>query len=135
MPGVLNLTDVLQLVVNSLNQRPLAEHQFIPEPHEPILHILADFGQECEALRKEDIVQGLGNIPPVAKELTKQPLGERGHRFSVVNMPWCQAKGQEFSLVIDHQMELEAVEPAYRRLAPCGPTGKDPVGLNPAIMT
>ena len=78
MPGVLNLADVLQLVVDRLNERPFAEKQLIPPPHEPILHVLADFGQEFESLSKEGIVQGLGNIAPITKELAESRWGELG---------------------------------------------------------
>ena len=43
VPGVLNLTDVFQLIVHSLNQGALAQEQFVPEAHHTILHVLPDF--------------------------------------------------------------------------------------------
>ena len=135
MASMLNLTDILQLIVNRLNESPFAEEQLIPPPHQPILHVLADFGQEFEPLGKEHIVQRLGNIPTVPKELPKQLLGEGWHRLAVVDIAWSQAKGQEFPLIIDDQVEFEAIEPAHRRLAPGGPAGEHLVRGDAAVVT
>ena len=105
---MLNLTDILQLIVNRLNESPFAEEQLIPPPHQPILHVLADFGQEFEPLSKEHIVQRLGNIPTVPKELPKQLLGEGWHRLAVVDIARSQAKGQEFPLIpTPHQQGVD----------------------------
>jgi hypothetical protein len=75
MPGVLDLADILQLVVAGLDEGSFAEEGLVPEAHEAIVHVLADFGQECEALGPEHSVQRLRDIAPVSKELAKEPFG------------------------------------------------------------
>src|SRR5262249_50521191 len=44
------------------------------------------------------------------------------------------AKREPCSLIVDDQMECAAVEPAPRRLAPCGPLCTDPVGLATTVL-
>jgi hypothetical protein len=50
-------------------------------------------------------------------------------------MTWRELKGQAFPLVIDDEMQFEAIEPAPGRLAPRGPACEYLVGGNAAVMT
>ena len=45
--------------------------------------------------------------------------------MAIIDVARRQGKGQQLSLVIDDQVELEAIEPADRRLAACCASGKD----------
>jgi len=47
--------------------------------------------------------------------------------MSVINVARRQAKGYYFALIIDDQVQLEAVEPAHGGLASCGSPSKHPV--------
>jgi hypothetical protein len=99
------------------------------------LHVFAYFGEEFEPLRPEYIVQHLGNIAPIPEELAKEPLDESGDRAAVIDIPWSELKGQEFSLIIDAEMQFEAKEPAHGRLAPHRPAIDDLMNGNAAVMT
>ena len=77
-----------------------------------MLHVLADFGQEFEALRKERVVQRLGNIAAIAQQVPKEPLAQRGHWLPVVDLAWRQAKREQFAFVVHNQVEFEAIKPA-----------------------
>ena len=53
MPTVLNLADVLQLVIDRLDQRPLPQHQLLPQRHQAVFHVLADLGHQFQTLRMQ----------------------------------------------------------------------------------
>jgi hypothetical protein len=77
----------------------------------------------------------LGGIAPITEELTKEPFGQSGDGASVIDMAWRELKCQQLPLIIDNEMEFEAIEPAHRGLAPSSPALEDLVGGKPAIMT
>ena len=107
----------LMVSISDRFRRTLPQEQFVPEAHHAILHVLADFRQQFEALGQERIMQGLGNIAAITKELAKEPVYEGRHRLPVVHMAWRQPKREEFSFIIHDEMQFEAIEPAHRGLA------------------
>src|SRR5262249_26162480 len=66
-----------------------------------MLPILADFRQECEPLGEERIVQCLGNIAAIAKELAEESQHESWDWLPVIDVPWRQPKGEEFACIVD----------------------------------
>ena len=90
MPSVRNLTDILQLIVHGLDERPFPQEQCVPEAHHTIFHVLPDFCEQFEPLAQEEIMQGLGDIAPVPKELATQPGGESLDGLTVVDIAWRQ---------------------------------------------
>jgi hypothetical protein len=135
MPRVLDLADVLQLVIDGLDQRSLPQEQFIPEAHHAILHVLADFRQELEPLGQEGIVECLGNIAAIAKELAEEPVHEARDGLPVVAMAWRQLKGEEVSFIVHDEMQFEAIELTHRGLAAGRKALKDLVRRNAMIVT
>ncbi len=61
------------------------------------------------------------------KGLAKEPTDQARNGTAVVGVARSAAEGEQFAAVVDDQMQLEAVEPAYRRLAAPGVHGKDAV--------
>ena len=53
MAGVLDLADILELVVDALDNRPLAEQELVGRPQDPLAHVLADLGNRRESLGRE----------------------------------------------------------------------------------
>jgi hypothetical protein len=56
MPHVLDLTDVLQLIINRLDQGSLAQHQMIEDRLQTVLHILPNLGDEFNILLFQDFL-------------------------------------------------------------------------------
>ena len=50
MAGMLDLTDVLELVIDRLDQRPFAEQELVRQRHQQVAHVLAQFGNEPQTL-------------------------------------------------------------------------------------
>lgn len=73
MTRVLDLANVLELVIDALDNGPFAQQQFVGQRHEPIAHILAQFGDEVKSLHDQEVFgQCLGDIAFIAEKLAKK---------------------------------------------------------------
>ena len=87
MAGMLDLTHILELIVDALDDGPLAEQQFVGEREQAPTHVLADFGDELDAvLDKQGFSQRFGDVAPVAKELAEEPPDEARNGLTVIDM-------------------------------------------------
>jgi len=121
--------------MNSLNDSAFPQHSLVKQRHKLVFHVPSESGDQLNFLSKEKLKQLLGDISLVAKELAKQALRHIRHRFSIVNVAWCEAEGKEFSLVIDNQMNLEAIEPTHCGLATFGCVSEDPMRMDTTVVT
>ena len=55
MPGVLNLRDVLELIMNSLNDGSFPHHELVEQRHEFILHVPLDSGNQLNSVIKQEL--------------------------------------------------------------------------------
>jgi len=134
MAGMLDLRNVLELVIDGFNDGSFAKKQFVRQRDQAVLHVLAQRGDQLKALCEQLFKQSFGDVAPVTEQLTEQVLAQQGNRFPVVDIAWGQVERQAFTPVIDHQMELEAIEPAHRCLSPFCETLEDLVALDPAVV-
>jgi len=134
MPCMLNLRDILQLVMNSLNDGSFSHHQLVKQRHKSVLHVPLDPGNQLDSLTKQEIKQILRDVSLVTKELTEYVFDHIRHRFSIIHIAWCEAKGKEFSLVIDNEMKLKAIEPSHCVLATLSHVREDSMRANPTVM-
>lgn len=78
--GVFDLRNVFELIVDCFNQRPLSEHQFVPQGNQPWLHVLAKGGDQLQALVPQLRKQGLRNVSLVAEKFSENPFGQVANR-------------------------------------------------------
>jgi hypothetical protein len=135
MTGMLNLRDVLELVIDSFNDGSLSEHELVGNRHQPVLHVLSNGCNNLQSLNKEFIEQSLRYVTFVCEELTKQPICHDRYRFSVIFIAWGQVETKDLSLIVDDQMELEAIEPTCGGLTTPSQTRKDPVSRDAQVVT
>jgi hypothetical protein len=102
MAGMLDLADVLELVVDALDDRPLAQQELVGGGQNALAHVLAYLGDQRDALGGEQLL---------------------GKRLGDV------------AAIVDHQVQLEAVEPAHRSLAPTRIDSKDAVLRDAGVVT
>lgn len=69
MPGVLNLTNVLQMVVDRLDQRVFAQHQLLLHQHQPALHVLPQRRDEFAALTHQPLESRFAATPAVLNQI------------------------------------------------------------------
>jgi hypothetical protein len=102
--SVLDLTDIFQLIVHALDQRPLAQQEFIEKWHQLVLHITLQFGNSlqtfCPSLLEQFLADGAAIAKPLAPEFTDQFLDGA----AVITMAWCEREGQQLALLVNDQM-------------------------------
>ena len=126
MARVLDLADVLELVVDGLDDRPLAQEQLVGHGQQAVAHVLAQLGDEVQTLARQELLgQRLGDVAPVAEELAEEAPDQAGNGAAVVDVARREAEGEQLAAVVDHQVQLEAVEPADRGLAAARIDAKD----------
>src|SRR5262245_29320402 len=80
-------------------------------------------------------MESLGNIATVAKELPLKACGESLDRLAVVDIARRQSKSQQFALIVDNEVQFEAIEPSHGGLASPGKPLKDFMGSNTVVIT
>ena len=134
MPGVLDLLDVLDLVVDGFDDGPLAQQQLIHERHQFVVHVLANLGDQLQAPLPELVKQSMGNVAAIADQLAGQTPSQLRYRFAIIRVAGGDPEGEQFALVVDDQVELETVEPAHRGFAAPGDVLEDFVAVNAALV-
>ncbi len=87
MAGMLDLADVLELVVDALNDRSLAQQELVGGGEDPLAHILAQLGDQQDALGREELLgERLGDVATVAKQLAEEAAHETGNLSAVIDV-------------------------------------------------
>ena len=94
MPRVLDLTDVLQLVVDRLNQGSLVQQDLIKDRQQPIPHILAVPRDQLQTLLAEQSLQPLRGVATIPYEFAGESFRQFRYRFAVIDIAWGQMKSQ-----------------------------------------
>lgn len=136
MSCMLNMTDILELIVDSLYDRSLAEHDFVMKVHERVLHVLLDFCDQVYVIHEKAFEEILADITPVGKDLSEKSLRKFlvFQRLTVIAVPWRELPLDDFPLVVDDQMKLESVEPSHRALSLLSPAFHGLVHVHPLDM-
>ena len=94
MASMFNLGDVLQLIINSFDNRAFSEQDFVREGHEFIFHIFLNLGNELKVLPKQEIKERLGNVAFITEELTPNPACHFGDWDAIIGISRGQFKGE-----------------------------------------
>jgi hypothetical protein len=84
---VLDLADVLELVNNRLDERPLAQQEPIGELEELLAHVLAQFGDEAQSVGEEEALgerRRDGALSPKRRPNSRRTKRGTGRRSSVL---------------------------------------------------
>jgi hypothetical protein len=125
---VFDLTDILELVMNRLDERPLAEQELVGQGEQSVLHVRAELRNQVQAvLDQERFGERRRDGALVPEQLPKEATDQAGQRTPVIQIARAQAEGEHFSTVVDHEVQFAAREPAHRRLAAAGVDAEDPM--------
>ena len=129
---MLYLRDVLQLVVDGLDDGPLAQQNLVLRTHEHVPHVVAHARDELYPVDEEHLEKSLADIAPVPAELALDVLHVAlvPERVAVIGIAWGNHEVEYFSAVVDDQVQLEAVEPAHGGLSFPGQTGESTVRVH-----
>ena len=126
MARMLNLTNVLEEIIDAFNNSPLAEQDFISHVHEFVLHVFLELRDKLNTVRIEFSKQRRGNVTPVGENLAKHFLCEFGddRPVPVIDITGSKAESYDFTLVVYGKMEFEAEKPTCTALTLPGKTIK-----------
>ena len=117
---------VLEQLVDTLDDVPLAEHDFVPHRHKLVLHVCPQPVHEVYALVEERLEEFFLDIPPVGKHFPVEVLGEHApHPFvPVVHVRPCEAECYDLARIVAQQVQLETVAPSHRAFPILGEPGE-----------
>ena len=127
---------VLEQFVDAFDDIPFPEHDFVPQGHEPVLHIGLETVYEVYSLVEECLEEFLLDITPVGEHLPVEELGEDAPHPSVpvVHVRPCQAEGYDLAGIIAQQVQLEAVAPSHRAFPVSGQSREHLVHVPPDVV-
>ena len=134
MPGVLDLLDVLDRIIEGFDEGALAQQQLIDHRHEFVAPILANFGDQPQTPIPSDLEKLLGNVAPIPDQPAGQTSGQLRDRPAIIDVAGGDLERQEFAPVVDHEMEFEAIKPAHGGFATPGDVLEDWVAMEAAIV-
>lgn len=118
MSRMFNLRNILELVNDGLDNGAVAGEQLVTQAHQAVLHMAFRLGKELNAVGlKKGLSQWMRDIAPVGKDFAEQVLEQLRHGFTVIHIAWSQGEIEQFSTLIDYQMQLETKEPINRGFA------------------
>lgn len=127
---------VLELVVYRFYNGSLSKKDLVPHAHQHIFHVVPDTGDQMQALVEEHFHKFFRDIPLVAVQATEYFLQYIAllQRCPVVLAGPGDHKVEQFPLIVDHDVELEAVEPPHCRPARIGNVLEHFVGIDALVV-
>ncbi len=99
VPGLLNLIDVLESIIDSFNKSSLPEEDTV-DHQEPRFYVLVEFGSQFDPLT----LQELEKFVTEASMISKESLCDEQDYPMMINTVWSEAKSQHFSTVVQDQL-------------------------------
>ena len=112
MAGVLELTQVLELSMDGLDQGPFAEQTCIQEREHAGVPRLLELGEELPSWVPKLREQGLGEGAAIANEFAAQTAGKLRDGRAVIDGARSKPAGQQGPAVVNDQRDCEALDPA-----------------------
>jgi hypothetical protein len=136
MARMFNVADIFQFIVNCFNYRAFSQQDTVYQWRQPVFHIVSDTGYKMNAIVEKRFKQGLGDVALVAEEFSEEFLCERFNGFGVpvIHIAGCQAKREQFALVIANKMEFKAIKPAHCTFSTFGQFHKNLVAIDAFVV-
>ena len=132
---MLQLRDVLEFVIDRLYDRPFAEQYLVGDAHQAVLHVVLHLGYQLDAVDEQFLEQLFRYVSFVTDQLPVDLLDEAHglERLAVVDVGRSEHEGEDFSFLVDDQVQLESEEPPHRALSPCGDALEDLVAVDALV--
>ena len=114
---MLNLRDIFQLVVDRLDEGSFSQKDFVNIFQSDFFHVTAQFSDELDALFPQRFLKCFRNISLLAKQFSFDELCHFFQSFTVVNVAGRDEKCDQFTGIVDDQMQLETIKPINRSFA------------------
>ena len=135
MAGMLDLRDVFELISDRLDDGAFAEQKFVRPVEQTVVHLCAQFGDEVQPVGHQQLLgQRLREIAFGAFEFAHEACRQLRNGMSIIEVARGQAERQDLALIVDDQVQLEAIKPAHRGLATSGTPVKDAMGVDASVV-
>jgi hypothetical protein len=118
----------------SINTRQAPE-QFIVEPDQAGFHVPFDRSKQLHPPLQQPRHQEFGEGAFIPTQFSIETLGQLWKGTTISHIRLGQTTRKPLALIVDHQMELEAVEPIHRILAALGQPGSVALMVDAAMVT
>src|SRR3954463_6279210 len=125
----------LEGIKDGFDDEALAQHDLVSQGHQVVSHVPADTSDEVQAALPECLEQVLTDIAFVGVELADQVPGDLIQYGAVGGVAGGDFQGHDLALVVDEEVQLEAVEPSHAGLATRGQAIEDLMTVDAAIVT
>ena len=105
--------------------------------HQRVLHVLAYASDRVNVIDKQFFEKAPGDVSLVRHEFSEYFLSKLlvFQRCAIVRVGLCQLPLDDFSAVIDNDVQLETEEPVHCPFAPCGKSPKGFVSPRTLVVT
>ena len=113
--GVFDLSHVLELVVDGLDDGPLPDQNLVRDAHERALHVAPELREELYPVHEQFLEQTPAYVTLVPDEFPRDVLQKGGalQRLPVIHVARGQYEAEQLPLLVADQVQLEAVEPPH----------------------
>ena len=100
VPGVLDLTDVLELIIDHFNQGSLPQQDLVDQAQQPGFHVFAEPDDQLGSLNPQEFEDFVAAVATIYKEA----LFDQQDCPVMVNTAWSEANSQQVATVIQDQV-------------------------------
>ena len=113
VPAVFEALGGFYGIEDGFQNKTFAQHEFIEQRHQVIAPVFADASDRLQAVLPQIPEQGLREIALVRVEFAVELCGHARHRLAVIGVAGGDLHRHDFRLVIDDDVQLEAIEPSH----------------------
>src|SRR3954470_13802941 len=107
----------LEDIEHGLDDEALTQHELVGQRHQMVAHVASDAGDEMQAALPKLGEQRVADIALVGVDLAGQALGDLIEHGAVGGVARGDLQRHDLALVVDHEVQLETIEPAHGGLA------------------
>ena len=110
----------LEGIKNGLDNEAFAQQDLVGHRHEVVLHVAADASDKMQSALPEGLEQLMADIALIGIKLARQVLGHLVEHSIVGGVARGDLQRHDLALVVDNEVQLEAIKPPHAGLATCG---------------
>src|SRR4051812_14097125 len=127
--------ELLDMTDDGFDDVAPVEQSLVEERHREAFHVAPDPRHQDKAAAEQFVREILADVAFVAEQFPDQLAGQLWHRRGVMDVAGRQRERDDLTLMVEHQMELEAEEPADAGLAAPGQAGKHLMAVDATRVT
>lgn len=133
---VFNLHEMLELIEHGFEQGTASQDNLLMQQQQAIGHVPFEVRHQAELARAEQFTrEWLREVALVAKQAPPETLSEFGDWPPVIDVARRELAGEQLAMMVDHDMQLEAIKPAHGGFSALRQVAEDAVLPNTAVVT